>query len=155
MKTILAAFLFISIQALALAPDEHEINRRNFFSLNTDLNEVKLIVHYPGGSSITEVCGLKLQTNIVVFSNSHMEAFIKEIEIREENGNELVAVQSVTEPPYFPLTAVDGMQVPYRLRTKSGDSLRNVIRKAALSENLKFGGEPEIIVVARHCKDKS
>lgn len=151
---ILAIALMISLQATAQS-NEYEVNRRNFVSLNTDLNEINLIVHYPGGSPTTEVCGLQLRTNIAAFANSHMEAFIKEIQITDEKGKELTAVQRHAEPPSFSLEALNVMLVNYKLKTKSGQSLRSVIRKTAESEKLNFDEEPEIIVVAKHCKDLS
>lgn len=145
----LLACLTVSAQA------EHEVNRRNLVSLNSDLNEMTLIVHYPGGSPITEVCGLQFRTNIAGFSNSHMEEFLKEVSISDEKGKKLVAVQRVAEPPYMILERVDTMLVGYTVRSHSGKSLRMVIREAAEKAKLKFDREPEIVVIARHCKDNS
>lgn len=147
-------FLLLSAPQ-TFAKTAHEINRRNFLSLNSDLNELDLVVHYPGGSHITEVCGFQLRTSIPVFANAHMEAFIKEIQILDENNVELIASQSVTGPPKFSLKEVDEMSVPFTIKTKSGESFKKVIRKAAESERLKFDTGPEIILMAKHCKDNS
>lgn len=145
-----------SIQNLASpAQAEYEVNRRNFVSLNSDFPEKVLVVHYPGGSSVTEVCGLQLRTNIAAFSNSHMEEFLKEIKIVDENGMELVSVQRISEPPYISLNRVDSMLVRYKVSTKSGNSLSSEIRSAAEKAKLKFDREPEIMVIAKHCKDQS
>ena len=153
MKSVLALVMFCSIQSFAQA--QNEINRRNFLSLNSDANEITMTVHYPGGSKITEMCGLQLRTNIAGFANNHMEAFLKEVQFVDEQGKEMVPVQRLSEPPFIMLESVEAMSITYKLRTKSGKSLRTVIREAAESEKLNLEREPEIVVVARHCKDNS
>lgn len=156
MKLALAALALLSMTAFAQPnPDEHEINRRNFLSLNTDLSEIKLVVHYPGGSPITEVCGLQLRTNVVGFANSHLEEVLKEIQLLDETGLELIAVQRVAEPPHFVLQPRNVMLVGYKIRTKSGKSLKSAVRAAAEAAGSKIDGEPDVIIMARHCQDKS
>ncbi len=154
MKTVLTIFAIASIQVFA-QNNEHQINRRNFVSLNTDLSEMTLVVHYPGGSEITRVCGFQLRTNIPSFANSHMGEVLKDIRITDDRGAELVAKQSVAEPPVIALLAENVMDVHYKVASRSGKSLRSVIREAAIAAKIKFTGEPDVIVIAKHCNDHS
>ena len=134
---------------------ELEVNRRNFVNISVDSNEITLIVHYPGGSPITNVCGFQLRTNISGFSNSHTEAFNDRIEIVSDKGKKLVVKKRVAEPPYFELEPLNAMSVTYKVKTLNGKSLRQEIIDTALERKLKFTLTPEIVVLAKHCGDKS
>jgi hypothetical protein len=139
---------------------EYEVNRRDFVSLNRDAGEIHLRILYPS-SEITQVCGIQLRTNIPHFANTHLDSVIDAIEVVEygesPSGVHLPAVQSVAEPPYFRVTSDSSFpDIIVKIKTKSGETLRSLIQRVVRPDDAaKIDMPVEVIVIAKHCQDKS
>lgn len=155
-------FLFIALASSTAqaGPIQYEINRRDFVTLNRDVNEIYLKIRYPS-SETTQVCGIQFRTNVPHFANTHLEAVISDVDVIEfgesPSGVSLTAIQTVAEPPYYLVVSDSSVpEIAVRIKTRTGETLRSLIQRVVQPDAAKKVDVPvEVIAIAKHCKDQS